>query len=105
MSDVPTKAKHSFWLDGGYDRAIVEACIYHPMHRWWVFRVGDVVENCWRPDERMVICAACYVPRCGHVEGNADPCLLPRHHTEPHRYRSALVLTPNTDPASGGSRA
>jgi hypothetical protein len=80
---IPRKAKRSFWLDGGYDRNIVEACPHHPRHRWWTFRVGDVVENCYDPDERMTICAACYVPRCGATT-QPDRCVLPRHHTEPH---------------------
>jgi hypothetical protein len=80
------RAKNSFWLDGGYDRDLVEACRLHPLHDWWEFRLGDVVEHpSGSPDERMVICRVCYVPRCGHT-GDADPCYLPRHHREPHAY-------------------
>ena len=37
-------ATKPFWLDGGYDRESVEACPYHPAHRWWTFRLGDVIE-------------------------------------------------------------
>jgi hypothetical protein len=82
-----TRAPHSFWLDGGYDVDSVAACPYAPEHRWWEFRLGDVVKYCYDPDERMVICKGCYVPRCGATEV-ADPCLLPRHHTTSHVYRS-----------------
>ena len=81
------KAKTAFWLDGGYDFECVQACPYHPQHRWWEFRLGDVVENCSNPDERMVICRACYVPRCGHTD-DRDPCLLWRHHRTEHVYAS-----------------
>lgn len=77
------KAKRSFWLDGGYDIQLVMACPHHPNHRWWTFRVGDVVENCWNPDERMTICAACYVPRCGTTT-DEDRCTLWRHHESEH---------------------
>lgn len=74
-----TLARHPFWLDGGYDRDSVEACQYHPFHRWIVLRPGDVLANTRDPDERMVICKGCYVPRCGHSD-DPNPCLLPRHH-------------------------
>lgn len=79
------KARSPFWLDGGYDRDSVEACPYHPWHQWWEFRIADVLENWPRADERMVICRACYVPRCGHTD-DPDPCTQPRHHTEPHHF-------------------
>jgi hypothetical protein len=82
-----SKAKNSFWLDGGYDRDAVEACPYHPRHKWWEFRMGDVVQYCGDPDERMVICRGCYVPRCSSTQ-DPDPCILPRHHTEPHLTES-----------------
>lgn len=84
------KAERSFWLDGGYDRELVEACRYHPTHDWWIFRMGDVVENCTDPNERMVICRVCYVPRCGHTD-DVDPCMLPRHHRESHRFKSGKL--------------
>lgn len=91
------KAKSSFWLDGGYDREFVEACRYHPFHQWWEFRVGDVIESTsGNPDERMVICRACYVPRCGHTN-DPDPCTLPRHHTEPHHF----ALSNKREPVGG----
>jgi hypothetical protein len=82
----PALAKHPFWLDGGYDRDAVEACPFHPFHHWWVFQLGDVVvpEGIRDPEEWMVICSGCYVPRCGHVEHETNPCLLPRHHREDH---------------------
>ena len=80
-------ARHPFWLDGGYDREEVEACRFHPAHRWWVFKVGEVID-CERsgrdPNEWMVICRGCFVPRCGHVEHEANPCMEPRHHVGPH---------------------
>ena len=80
---MATKAKHSFWLDGGYDFEIVQECRHHPNHRWWVFCVGDVVEHCYNEDEMMVICQGCFVPRCGATT-DADPCMLWRHHGEAH---------------------
>lgn len=78
---MTTLAPHPFWLDGGYDRDAVEACPYHPFHHWIVLRLGDVLEPdaCRDPDERMVICSGCYVPRCGHSD-ELNPCLWPRHH-------------------------
>ena len=78
-----TKAKHSFWLDGGYDFEDVKSCRHHPDHRWWVFQVGDVVEHCANPNEMMVICQGCFVPRCGHTI-DPDPCMLWRHHGGTH---------------------
>jgi hypothetical protein len=86
-SAATTLAKTSFWLDGGYDFENVMACPYHPEHRWWTFRVGDVVKNCGDPDERMTICRACYVPRCGST-GDVDRCKLWRHHETEHVYES-----------------
>lgn len=82
---MPVLAKHPFWLDGGYDREAVEACPFHPFHHWWIFRLGDVIieQGVRDPDEMMVICAGCYVPRCGHTT-EENPCLLPRHHEEDH---------------------
>ena len=82
-SVLPAKAKHPFWLDGGYDRAAVEACPYHPFHHWWVFQLGDVLLHPRNPNEHMVICRGCFVPRCGHSY-EQNPCLLPRHHEEDH---------------------
>lgn len=85
-----TLATRPFWLDGGYDRESVEACLYHPLHAWWEFRLGDVIEpdRVKDPDERMVICRSCYVPRCGYAT-ESDPCLLPRHHGGSHMPASA----------------
>lgn len=82
-----SRAPDSFWLDGSYDRDLVEACRHHPDHRWIVLRLGDVIEGYRWPDELMVICQACYVPRCGHTN-DPDPCLSPRHHREPHWFAS-----------------
>jgi hypothetical protein len=82
---MATKARHPFWLDGGYDRELVEACDYHPAHRWTLLRLGDVLEHPHDPDERHVICAGCYVPRCGSSI-DPDPCVLPRHHECLHLY-------------------
>jgi hypothetical protein len=82
---MTTLAPHTFWLDGGYDRPSVEACPYHPAHKWWTFRLGDVLQAgvTNQPNELMVICQGCYVPRCGHT-AEVDPCILPRHHLGLH---------------------
>ena len=85
-----TKAQHPFWLDGGYDRGAVEACPYHPEHRWWEFSLGDVLEDPTHPEERMVICKGCYVPRCSPT-ADPDPCMRPRHHREMHKTRSGKL--------------
>lgn len=82
---MAARAKNSFWLDGGYDAELVHACEFAPEHRWWEFRLGDVIANCYNPDERMVICRGCFVPRCGHTT-DPNPCLMPRHHITEHRY-------------------
>jgi hypothetical protein len=94
-------ADRPFWLDGGYDRDSVEACRYHPKHEWWIFRLGDVIktENLRDPDEMMVICRACYVPRCGYTT-EPDPCILPRHHPELHLTASGVVENPREWPGS-----
>ena len=42
-----------------------------------------------RPDEKMVICKACFVPRCGHTT-EEDPCVMPRHHEGPHILESEI---------------
>ena len=81
------RAKNSFWLDGGYDYESVQACPYHPTHDWWTFRMGDVVEHCYDPDEEMTICRACYVPRCG-TGADDDRCTLWRHHATAHVLES-----------------
>jgi hypothetical protein len=95
-------ARHPFWLDGGYDRESVEACPYHPVHRWWVFRIGDVLD-CERsgrdPEERMVICRGCFVPRCGYTT-ETDPCVLPRHHPELHLMASGEIEDATVWPGS-----
>lgn len=83
-SNTPSSlAGHPFWLDGGYDRDAVEACPYHPFHRWWVFMLKEVLAHPGNPNEHMVICRGCFVPRCGHSY-EQNPCLLPRHHEEDH---------------------
>lgn len=94
-------ASHPFWLDGGYDRASVEACPHHPHHDWWEFRLGDVLQPAHGrdPDERMVICRSCYVPRCGYTI-DPDPCMLPRHHPERHLYASGAVESTASWPGS-----
>jgi hypothetical protein len=94
-----SKAADSFWLDGGYDRESVEACPHHPVHSWVTLRLGDVLENPRDPDERMVICKGCYVPRCGHST-EADPCILPRHHDELHITASGALEDQSTWPGS-----
>ena len=35
-------ASAKFWLDGGYDRDLVEACRLHPNHGWITLRLGDI---------------------------------------------------------------
>jgi len=79
-----TKAKFSFWLDGGYDFNLVRACRAHPDHEWWTFRVGDVIQHPDKPDELMTICRACYVPRCGATGDEPIRCVLWRHHHGAH---------------------
>jgi hypothetical protein len=81
------KAHNSFWLDGGYDFESVQACVHHPSHKWQTFRVGDLVEHCYDPDERLTICVGCYVPRCGSTT-DADRCTLWRHHQTAHVMES-----------------
>ena len=91
---MPGKAPRSFWLDGGYDRASVDACPYAPQHRWWTFRLGDVLAEgrCHDPDEMFTICRACYVPRCGVVADGEDRCQYARHHEGYHRYKLSPPL-------------
>ena len=86
-----------FWLDGGYDRELVEGCRLHPDHGWITLRLGDVFGEDYRwPDDKMTVCKVCAVPRCGGSE--LDECDLPRHHTEDH-------LTPSGESwPVGGSR-
>jgi hypothetical protein len=93
------------WLDGGYDRAEVEECEYHPAHRWDIVRVGDVAREGLAstpidPDELMVICRGCFVPRCGEatyydrdgrMQLERNPCMLPRHHRELHAYADGTL--------------
>lgn len=86
----PTLASHSFWLDGGYDFESVLACKYHPNHKWITLRLGDVLINPLDPDDLMVICQSCYVPRCGYSD-DPDPCLMWRHHQTNHRYASGKI--------------
>ena len=83
-------AATSFWLDGGYDYELVQACRYHPAHAWVTLRMGDVLADPYDPDELLTICKACYVPRCG-TTGDADRCTLWRHHKTEHVYESGAV--------------
>ncbi len=84
-----TLAKHSFWLDGGYDFDSVMACPYHPDHKWLTVRLGDVLAlgSHRDPDELMTFCQGCYAPRCGST-GDADRCTLWRHHQTAHVLES-----------------
>jgi len=96
-------ARHPFWLDGGYDRDSVEACHYHPAHKWRIFRIGDIIDcappSGRDPEERMVFCQGCYVPRCGYTT-ESDPCVLPRHHHELHLAASGRVEAATVWPGS-----
>jgi len=101
---VSGEATPRFWLDGGYDRDQVEACEYHPDHRWEVI---DVKRE-GLPDTILVVCKGCFVPRCGDAsyidrdgarQYEDDPCMLPRHHEEPH------VAASGASWPIGGSRA
>lgn len=89
---VPELASHTFWLDGGYDFESVQACPYHPEHRWLTVRLGDVLKPgaCRDPEERMTFCVACFVPRCGST-GDTDRCKLWRHHHTAHVFESGRV--------------
>lgn len=84
------------WRDGGYDRAEVEVCPHHPNHDFQIYRVGDLHDNGADPDERMVLCSACLVPRCG-TSTEENPCVLPRHHTEWHRFADGTELPAGVD--------
>jgi hypothetical protein len=86
-----TKARSSFWLDGGYDFETVRACRHHPGHAWVTLRLGDVLANPSRPDELITICRACYVPRCGST-ADPDRCTLWRHHETAHVFESGRRL-------------
>lgn len=84
------KAKRPFWLDGGYDFDSVQGCPYHPHHKWWTFRLSDVLEpGSFGVDQMMTICSACYVPRCGST-ADTDRCTLWRHHRTAHVYESGV---------------
>lgn len=80
-------AKTAFWLDGGYDFESVQACPYHPQHKWITLRLGDVLKHPGNPDERLTLCQVCYVPRCGST-GDHDRCTLWRHHRTAHVFES-----------------
>lgn len=104
IRDRPTceccgKLKSGIWIDGGYDRKLVEECEYHPDHRWEVVRVGDVVAHPYEPDELHVICRGCFVPRCGHST-ETNPCMLPRHHAELHAYADGTYEDDSVWPGS-----
>ena len=84
-------ATRAFWLDGGYDRDLVEACRLHPLHSWWTFWLSDVLEEwAFGNDEQLTICRVCFVPRCGGT-GDKDRCYLPRHHREAHMLESGRI--------------
>jgi hypothetical protein len=85
-----SKARFPFWLDGGYDFQLVMACTYHPQHKWWTFRLGDVLQNPRNPEERMTICRACYVPRCGATVDEPNRCQMWRHHESEHIYPNGV---------------
>lgn len=103
--DIDYKARleagQKFWLDGGYDRELVDACPAAPEHDWWIFRLGDVVkhERWQNSDEHMVVCRRCYVPRCGYSD-DTNPCLLPRHHPELHLYADGSTESATTWPGT-----
>ena len=82
-----------FWLDGGYDRELVEACRLHPDHGWETLRLGDILRPDelppHSPDEPMTVCRVCGVPRCG--ESDFADCNLPRHHPEDHLTKSGVT--------------
>lgn len=86
---MPSTTKQRLFLDGGYDRDQVEACVYHPDHRWITLRMGDVHPHPRDPDELHVVCQNCLVPRCGHTN-DPDPCMLPRHHMTAHVLASGV---------------
>ena len=100
MSAVASGGRFRLWLDGGYDRDEVEACEYHPTHKWVIVKVADVARDGlanppYYDDDVMVICAGCFVPRCGsatyrdrrgNLQYETNPCMLPRHHRESHIY-------------------
>jgi hypothetical protein len=92
-----SKAAAPFWLDGGYDFDCVQACRHHPTHHWITLRLGDVLENPGNPSETIVICAACFVPRCVNVRGrDKERCTMWRHHATDHLY-----LDGKTEPIGG----
>jgi len=83
-------------------------------HRWVDHRLGDVLANTTNPNERMVFCARCYVPRC-LVTGRRDNgggimapggeiirCQHPRHHNVDHLFVSADGADAWTAPVGGG---
>jgi hypothetical protein len=74
-----------FWLDGGYDRDLVEGCRAHPDHEWVTLDLGELDPED-HEDEHFTVCHVCGVPRCG--ESDVDGCDLPRHHEEAHRTKS-----------------
>lgn len=81
-----TKAPFGFFLDGGYDSDIVEACTYHPWHSWTTLRLGAIIAHPYNPDETVTFCRACYVIRCGQAQDSPNRCKRPRHHQEWHVF-------------------
>lgn len=75
----PTKAPYPFWTDGQADPS---TCTMQP-HKFVEIRMGDALMFPRNPDERLVICKRCFVPRCGHTN-DVDPCTLARHHLTDH---------------------
>lgn len=101
---MTSKAKHGFWLDGGYDFESVQACPYHPNHAWVTLRLGDALENPRDPNELLTICKGCFAPRCGYV-GDEDRCTLWRHHQTAHVNESGArePLGGISSPAEGAN--
>lgn len=89
---MSTLAPHPPWSGIDNNTPGVAQCT----HRWVTHRVGDVVANCYNPNELMTWCARCYAPRCeaqwtrsAGIMAPAGPrwrCTLPRHHRIDHSF-------------------
>jgi hypothetical protein len=96
------QTRQRLFLDGSYDRDEVEACVYHPAHRWIVERLAAIRPDYMLgsdPDELVVFCRGCFVFRCGHST-EENPCMLPRHHRELHAYADGTVEDDSVWPGS-----
>lgn len=78
----PAPATAKFWLDGGYDFELVQACRLHPAHGWITIQVERGYGG-----ESLTVCRVCGVPRCGTTE-DVDRCTQWRHHSLSHIYES-----------------